>query len=445
MIERIPYLVFDRLITSPPLRETPGIWNEGSLSLILDRAHQTVIDAYNSGLLRLLDRGAVLEQRRQNGEFDRLGEITARIEAGERLIALAGQLLIRDFGTLLDARDASYGRRNLNLANYVDSLNQLEARGTILDVQQRQIRENYQAGDFHLIPGGNYPLDLNTKVDRYEVPVEDGGKSYSIFDGAPVEGIIRNLDREIAELQARRDISAISRWSQLRNLRHQRDVLFTSSTFIYREDNDVTHARKQYEAKLKSEDPILSEWEKPDWYKIELSLRDRRVLNLPRGRARWGCLPLLLPLIVAIPLFSLCGRPEAVPVPPVVQEEDCSNGTTPQIFKDPNASYDGHIAREFEAAVTGRSQREYISNDNEDFLAGLLRIEEGFPGFREKYLEIRKKDAFKAASKAPGKKGPVDPENPIVRGTDFPDEFGVVYQCLTVDETLQQAKEAISR
>ena len=243
MAEKLPYPVFDRPLTTPPLSEAPRALN----GRIFNRKpnHQQASDAYNRGLRRLLERGAELEQRLQDGEFNSLGSISAKIEAGGTPAAYE-RTLMRDFGTLMDSRDAKDGRAVLNKTRFVFHVNDMESNRKAIPPQYREIRNQYEAGDFQLIAGGNYPLDRNSTIDRFVVPMAED-KDFAIFDGAPVEGIIRDTDRRIAELETRRDgnwFTRCFRQRELRGLRLDRDRLYTSSTPIFERDNKITHARK---------------------------------------------------------------------------------------------------------------------------------------------------------------------------------------------------------
>lgn len=453
MAEKIPYQVFDRPLSSPPLTEAPQVLN----GRIFNRRPNSneAVTAYNSALGRLLIRGEGLEQRLQNGEFSPLGAISAKIEAGESPTD-DEQRLMRDFSTLIDAKDARFGRRILNFANYVDRLNREEARGIVLTQQEEEIRVNYQFGNFHLIPGGDYRLDQsNTNVDRFVIPIKDN-QSSAIIDGAPVEGIIRNIDREIEELKARTDISAWSKRCQLRDLRRERDVLFTASTPQYDDANKVTHARTEYEAYLKSIDPVLTEWEKPDWYKVELLLRERRILNLDRkGSSRW-CLPLLIPIIAAIPV--LYGQPEAKPVPvpapipaPHINVTDACFDVPGgklrielfDLVSDPTPAYDGHIQREMFYKKFGLNQRVYRPNNNQELIEGVDKLRTEEPVYYQTYLDTSRKDSTQAGQRVLGRD--LGKLAPIVTGTDFSIDQGVLFSCTTPEQRDQLAKEASSR
>lgn len=451
----IPYPVFDRPLTTPPLSEAPRVL-DGRFCNRRPNLN-TAIGAYNSGLQRLLTRGEVLEHRRLDGDFNNLGDISTKFNKGEALTAEENGL-VTDFATLLDANTARYGRRNINFANYVDNLNVREANGEVITAQERQIRENYQAGDFHLIPGGDYRLNPdngNTNVDRFVVPVVDGANEFAIIDGAPVEGIIRNLDREIQETLARTDLSWVRRTCLLRELRRERDVLYTSSTPMFGDDTAVTHARKEYEAKLKNENPMLGEWDRPDWYKIELSLRDRRVLNFPQGRNRW-CLPLLIPLIGAIPLVaSLCAQPEPAPAPVIINPPaqvivtDICYGVEggklrTEIFDltaDPNPSFDGHIQREMFYQKAGLNQREFRANSDEGLVEGVVQIMTAEPIYYSAYLDSARRDSTQAGERMTGQLGD---KAPFVTGTDFGADYGLLYSCTTAEQRDLVAKAVVT-
>lgn len=448
MSEKIPYPVYDRPLQQPTLSEQPRL---------LQRLpnHTAVINAYNSGLNRLLDRGDILQTRFNNGEFDGISAITAKIEAKQTLTA-DEQLLVRDMGTLLDARDGRYGRRLLNIANYL-AANQFHP-----STVEAPVRVNYQAGQFQKIAGFDHTLYEDAFISRFVVPATEYGISNGIEDGAPVEGIIRELDRLIAEKQATH-LSLFNLFGrclqrrELRQLRQERDILYTSSKEIYRADNNITHARKQYEAYLKSIDPFYTEWEKPDWYKIELSLKDRRVLNVSeRGRERW-CLPacLAIPLLAAIPIFNLCKQPERllIPVPgPVVIGDICfgiaGGKARSESFKNPNGSplpsFTGHIQRELAYVAWGMNQRVYRAKDDEVLLEGLNRLRTEEPDVETSYLKIARADSYQAESRFVGPAEKISQDEPFIITTDFPDDNLLVVSCLTPEQRLAQARAEVA-
>lgn len=206
-----------------------------------------VIGVYNTVSERLMDYRPILEARILNVGLNALSDITEKLKNGTPLTSIE-QGIIQDYSTLLDSYTANFGRRNLNVAQMVEDLKIQRSNGDVLSLEQQKVLENYQAGNFHLIPGLDHPLNQGSTVSRFIVPVSDQGINYAIDDGAPIEGLIRLIDLEIRDIHSINSISERQKNSLLAPRRRERDVLFTQSTLIYHEEDGVFHARNQLEA-----------------------------------------------------------------------------------------------------------------------------------------------------------------------------------------------------
>lgn len=440
MAEKLPYLVFDSPLIAPPLTEAPSL-------LGARPSRETTINAYNKSLALLLQRQQIVEQRRLVGGFNTLGLIAEKSETGGTL-TVDEIALVRDFRTLIDANDAKYGRRNLNAARHIETYREAEAKGMALNPQEEKLRLNYQSGNFHLILSEDHPLDRRSSIDRFVVPIRKGDKTFAFIDGAPVDGLIRELDRRIAEAKERGDLYWFEKSLILNNLRHKRDVLYTSSSPLVKDNNTLTHARKQYEAWLKSEHPLLSEWEKPDWYKSELMLRDRRVLDLQRkGRNRWPLL-LLIPLAALPLLWPKAPAPVILPAPVTVNANPCFDVAGGQLrieafdlTKDPNPSIRGANQREMAYQRSGLSQQEFKPSSDAELIAKVAAIEAQDPGYAGAYLQIAEQDELQTAQRIRGDQS----DNPWLEGTDFAKGQKVVASCLSPEQRAQKAMEVISQ
>lgn len=449
MLEKVPFGAYNRPLTS---FEDPRL-----LGRLPNR--NTTIDAFNRGFALLELRGQDLQVRADRGGFTAFTP--------------------DETATYLDYQRVRHGRSNLNAANLVAQINQTEAQGTELTPLQRNIRVLYQEGNFHQIPGTDHPLSASLTEQRYVIPVRDGDPNFAILDGAPVDGIVRELDRRIGQQATRTPssiVDRIRRFADLRRLRHDRDVLYTQSSLIYQEDKGIAHARNQYEAKLKHEDPRLSELQDLDWYKSELDLRNRRVLNLPCGRNRWGCL--LIPLVGLALLPVLCTGP-ATPIPtlvetpsptPVVSFTPISEKTpvptsTPEAQPRPKPvtiirtnpcedipggqlrlevfngsinekpSVEGHNQRELAFLLSNWDQRTYKPNDDAEMLARLARFSETNPELVYAYLQVALKDELRTAQKIRGDQE----QDPFLGGTDFGRSLQILASCTNPDQRIEKA------
>ena len=162
---------------------------------------------------------------------------------------------------------------------------------------------------------------------------------------------------------------------------------------------------------------------------------------------RWGCLPLLLPLIIAVPLFSLCGRqPEQVPVlPPVVVTDACygvlDGKLRTEAFKDSQPSFKGHIEREIAYVEWGLDQQEYRPNDDTNLIEQVEKIKFETPDLFDTYLRIAEKDSTQTGQRITSQLGN---NPPFVSATDFKDDSALLFSCLTPVQRFEMAKLAVN-
>lgn len=421
MAERLPEQVFNR----PPLREEPRV--------ITRPGRDEVIRTYNLVFSRFMNQREGLEQRLANGEFSALSGIAERLDRGEAL-SVEDRTLIDDYAQLIDARTAFYGRRNLNGADAVSEIMELNSLGLPLTAEQQEIIVHYQNQDFHLMPGVDHPLRQNIRVDRFQVTAknktDEGEKIPSLIDGAPVEGLIRFIDGEIAS----------SPEGSREYYRRQRDILYTSSVPLTEElrDPDLIHARKELEAYYNYVDEVRSQWILPDWFNGENVLRERRILNIPpqRGRNRLGCLPLLLP----IPLLLLWGVQ--------VNTNPCA-GTGGQLRVEVFTPWDaegthmsGSIAREMVALREGISQNTLVLKDDPRIVAGRDRLYSEELDYYNEYQAVGQRDYIQTAQRLRG-----DNERDewvTERVTDFEDRR-ILASCLSPEQRDQKTRENLER
>lgn len=418
MAERLPVEIFNR----PALSEAPHRVNQPE--------NQTVLNVYNRVLGRLITRGQDLENRLIRGDFNSLGQIRARQDSGQALTA-ADQLLVEDFSTLIDSRIAREGRRNLNIAEYIGRVNRMESNGQVLDPQAIEIRQQYQLGEFSAIQGGNYPLETRVS-DRFTVPARDEDKDAAIFDGAPVEGIIRFIDRELRENAQNINLSARERNNRANALRRERDILFTSSTSLFVEQDRVSHARNQLESYYIYNNPLLSQYEMPDWLGGENLLEDRRVLDLPaRGSRRWPLLlpiPLLLPLLLSVSTNPCYGTGGDLRMEVFSPEA----GQTP--------SLKGAIEREMSYPGMGLAQTEYRSDSDIPLTEERDRIMDSNGEYYRIYMDTAAQDYLQTAQRIRG-----DHQDSVwIDATDFSPRL-VLASCLSPEARDKKTKETINR
>lgn len=423
MAERIPSEIFN----NTTLHETPQVLAERP-------RRQVVIDVYNRVFIRLTTKGVALKQDFNNGRFNGLEAVSQRIASGT--ITPDDQTLINDYRTLLNARVTVNGRRNINAASDVLSINGDEAADRPLTTEQIALRDNYQAGRFHLITNVDHPLTSSIRTDRFTVPARDNNEDFAVIDGAPVEGMINFIDQEIFQTQTDTTISNPDRQSRLNTLRLERDILFTQSTPIFAKANDVTHARNQLEAYYNSQDQLKTVQEIPDWLNAENLLTGRRVLNIPqeRGRRRWlGCLPLLLllplPLLVSVTTAPCQGTGGNLRV----EVFDTS--------KVSSVSLKGANERELGYQTLGWNQREYQPSDHPRLREAIDGFQIQMPEFISEYLKVAEKDEIQAGQRIRADKNPA----PWVNGTEFEGERWVLASCSSPEQRSKKAIENIIR
>lgn len=426
MEERIPEQVFNR----PPLAESPV--------RIPQPDRQAVINVYNAVFARLMLRRSALETRYSNGEFNTLPDVAAKVRNGEELTN-EEQQLVADYGTLVDAQIAYLGRRNLNTASLVFQINQQEANGTALNAVQREIREIYQAGDFHLINDEDHPLREDISVDKYTQPARDGDEEFAIIDGAPVDGLIRFVDQEILGLPQRRDLSTAERQRLLGTLRYQRNVLFTQSSSIFSNEDSVFHARNQLEAYYNFIDPLRSEAILPDWFNGEQILRERRVLNIPtriHERTRWapGCLPfIIIPLLI-----PFCGGITTSPC------YGTGGNLHLEVFTPDEAKgiyITGANERQMAYVRLGIPQNQYLPDNNPRLRAEVDRIRSEEPNYYGAYVETANGDYSQTARRI---RGDGDDSPWITQASDFSPRQ-VLSSCLSPEQRHQRVMETLER
>lgn len=398
MATELPERVFRR----PPLRERPN-------NVTTNR--QEVINAYNLVYDRFLVREINLGDRFRRGEFNGLPTITEKIRNSEALTE-DEEVLIEDYSLLIDSRTARHGARNLNTADQVERIDRNQRQGLIVSEEDQRVKELYQRGEFNLIEGMSHRLSGDITVNRFVVPIVDNGKEFAVIDGAPVEGMIRLIDRELQETLNNSALTEAQRSQTAARLRRERDVLYSSSTVIFDREDSVFHARNQLESYYKHLDPIRSEYELPDWFKSEYVLKERRVLDIPpveneRYRNRWlvGCLP--LPLI--LPLV-LCAGLNFSTAPCYGSGEGGKRGELALETFDPSKSREpisvkGAIERQLGVHLTGQSQFKYTEPDNPRVLAALDRVKED-KDFYDFYLKVSEDDYRQAAQKIRGDSDP---------------------------------------
>lgn len=398
MIDRLPEQVFQR----PALTEAPQ-------TLAIRPERNEVITTYNHVFDNFMVRRTILLRSFNNGEFSSLGQISAKSRSGQ-VLDDAETALIRDYATLLDAQAAFYGRRNVNAANLVRDINIRESQGYSPTDPEITSRNSYQAGDFYQIPDSqvSHPIRGGITEDRFELPVRDGDKPFAIFDGAPVEGMIRFIDQELTRELAQ------DNYGMVQNLRRQRDVLYTSSTQIYSDEaSPVFKARNEYESYMHSIDEMRKEWILPDWLNAENVLRERRVLNIPqqRGSNRWatGCLPLLIPLPIILCLgLNVYSHPCAGTGGELRLEVFDSQGNN-------DNSVRGSIEREMAALAMGEDQSVFRYKDDAALVRQIDEIRASRPSYYRHYIDIAESDYLETGQRFKG----VRDESPWIRGTDF--------------------------
>src|SRR3990167_3165545 len=141
--DRLPEQVFGRL----PLAEERQI-------LVNRPTRLETITVYNNVMARFMAQRRVLLTRYINGEFQNLSTIVTKSNSGE-VITPEELQLARDFGTLIHGQIASFSRKNLNLANYIERIEQIEADDVAVTSGHITDRGNYQRGRFDQIYGGS--------------------------------------------------------------------------------------------------------------------------------------------------------------------------------------------------------------------------------------------------------------------------------------------------
>lgn len=397
-------------------------------------SRQEVIGIYNAVYDRLQVRRTNLEDKLRNGEFEALPVINAKITGGQPLTP-EEQMLIGDYVTLLDAQTAVHGRRNLNAAHAVEAIKRDEAAGRPQSAASEEIREHYQAGNFHLIEGLDHPLEQGILTDRFVVPVCDGGQNFAVIDGAPVEGFLRLIDREMREAQS---LPWRARNHPIAQRRHERDVLFTSSSPLFDREDSIFHARGQLEAYYNYIDELRREWYLPDWFNSEWLLRERRVLDIPqqeRGRRRLGCLLLPLPFLIPF-LFALSINPSPC--------YGTGGQLRTEVF-DPSkvekVSIEGADQRELAYHLLGWRQIDYSPADNPEMRDAIFGLHATDPELVNAYLRIARQDHVRTAQQIRADQS----DNPFLDGTDFTRYHLVAVSCLSPDERMKRAKQEIDR
>ncbi|MBI2020674.1 hypothetical protein HYS94_04640 [Candidatus Daviesbacteria bacterium] len=395
----------ERVFERPALSETPRHWR---LLGFIRPWRGMVINTYDAVLGRLLDHGESLDQRFRAGE----------------------QLSDQELMTFVDAGAAAHGRHNVNAAEAFSRIRRQEARGVRPSPLQEELKENYQTGKFQLIDGTNQPFDENISVDRFTYPVEDEDQSFAIKDGAPVEGMIQLIDEEIQAESARTNLSLLNRIRRilhLRQLRSQRNILFTASSQAFTNENSVFHARTQLEAYHDYLDPIRSGGQLPDWFNAERFLRGRRVLNIPKRLSLegWtiGLLPLPFVVTTLVPFYLLLTQPT----------HPC-DGTDGQIYlevfneSDPNKiSVTGATERQMAYHRLGLSQRQYRSADDPELTAEVARLRSEEPDYYDYYLKVADIDYTQTGQRLRGDKN----NTPwIQEASDF-DQRLILASCLS--------------
>lgn len=405
-----------------------------------------VIGVYNTVYDRLAARRVRLEERFRKGEFATLGGLTTKINNGVTLSA-DEQQLIRDYVTLLDSQVAYFGRRNLNAAHLVEYIKQRETSGRALGESFRTDRESYQAGNFHQIRGLDHPLEEEILADRFVVPVKDGGRNFAIIDGGPVEGHIRLIDQEIREISAQTDLTERDRNYLLARRRRERDVLFTSSSPLFDQEDSVFHARNQLEAYHNYINELRREWYLPDWFNGEWLIRERRVLNIPlqeRGRRRWGCLPWLLP----VPIFLLLW-PQVIASPCygtggqlTIDSYDTSRVRASSFQNNGEPiSIKGSIEQKLGYFRMGRDPRVYSPADDAKMRAAVERQREEDPEYVDMFIERATRDRIQTAQRIRADHR-LDPSLP---STDFEFDTLTVPFCLSEEQIDQQVRRALEQ
>src|SRR3989344_1837451 len=399
--------------------------------LISRPTRMQTLNAYNQTFRDLMSVRTMLERRYASGEFDALGTVQENIKNGLDLNPYQ-QSLIRDSRTLLDANAAFYGRRNLNQADYVNTINQYEARNRTLTDFQRNVRKNYQAGDFHLNNWFfNDSLSPWISTDRFVVPVKDGDKDFAIIDGARVEGMIRFLDQQIHEAGSNLDLA--------NNLRQRRDILYTQSSAIFENVDSVFHARNQLEAYYKSIDPQRREDIFPDWFNGEYILRQIRVLNIPpdpRGRNRWPlALPLLIPFLIPVCVGLNLSTSPCYGTGGSIHLEVFTPSETKGIY------IEGANARQVAYHRLGIPQSEERSDDDWQLNMEVDRLKSEEQDYYNVYIELANRDYIQTAQRIRG-----DHEDTpwIFKASDFSPRQ-VLASCLSPQLRDQRTKDALER
>lgn len=416
--DRLPEQVFGRL----PLAENPR-------TLEVRPSRNETIAVYNDVMGRLMTRREVELGRFQTGAFDGLRDIVIKNNKREPLTQAELQLM-RDFGTLVHSEIARFSRANLNLASHIEDLEYWEAEGEGFSTDDVDVREAYQRGQFDAVVGTDHPVNQDILVARF---VNPAGKdeNFSIRNGLRVDGLIRLLDEEIATTRITGEDARV----RVNNFRHQRDVLWTQSRAHLDDSPAIAENQLQLDAFLDDRNPMFHDNILRNWLNAENIATNGRILMIRREQRRygWGCLPLLLPLPLIIPILTH------------INTSPCANtggDLELGVFDiDPRGNYeDGANAQTMGYHLAKINQKEARSDTDPQMHAALAQVEIDHPGYLTEGQDVMHEDHVRAAARLVGH----SVTTPFVSHEGFRSQL-ILPNCLSPEQVHEEVMRRLDR